>query len=121
MALADILLAAIPYRLPVHLYSYVEGVTPLSTDKVVVTALIGYLATIFSIQAVMKDRQALKLTTLFQIHNVILSSGSALLLALMLEEIIPIWYKNGLHAALCDAESWTPVRPLTIALTRHST
>jgi hypothetical protein len=108
MALADILLAAIPYRLPVHLYTYVEGVTPLSTDKVVVTALIGYLVTIFSIQAIMKPRQALKLTTLFQIHNVILSSGSALLLALMLEEIVPIWYKNGLHSALCDAESWTP-------------
>lgn len=119
MALADILLAAIPYRLPVHLYTYVEGVTPLSTDKVVVTALIGYLVTIFSIQAIMKPRQALRLTTLFQIHNVILSSGSALLLALMLEEIVPIWYKNGLHSALCDAESWTPVRLFTVPLTRR--
>ncbi|KAF8973923.1 elongase [Flammula alnicola] len=107
-SLAGFLLAKIPYRLPTHLYTYVEGVTPLSTDKAVITALISYLVTIFSIQAFMTNRQPLKLTTLFQIHNVILSSGSALLLALMLEEILPMWWNRGIHSALCAAESWTP-------------
>ncbi len=107
--LADLLLANIPYRLPTHLYTYVVGATPLSTDKAVVSALVTYLVTIFSIQAFMKNRQPFKLTGLFQIHNVFLSSGSALLLALMLEEILPIWWKHGLHNALCAERSWTPV------------
>jgi hypothetical protein len=108
--LADLILAVVPYRLPVHLYTYVPGVSPLSTDKTVLTALASYLAIIFGIQAFQKNRQPLKLTTLFQAHNVILSSGSALLLALMLEEILPIGYQRGLHGVLCDAEAWTPVR-----------
>ncbi|TFK41157.1 fatty acid elongase [Crucibulum laeve] len=107
-SLADFLLAAIPYRLPRHLYSYVEGVTPLSTTTSVTTALVSYLAVVFGVQAVMKNQQPHKLTTLFQIHNVILSSGSFLLLALMLEEIVPIMWKNGLHYALCADDAWTP-------------
>ncbi|KAF5314067.1 hypothetical protein D9611_006810 [Ephemerocybe angulata] len=106
--LADLILATVPYRLPLHLYTYVPGTSPLSTDTVVGVALVSYLATIFGIQALMKNQQPRKLTALFQIHNVILSSGSLLLLALMLEEIVPIMYKQGLHAALCDASSWTP-------------
>ncbi|EAU93111.2 fatty acid elongase [Coprinopsis cinerea okayama7 len=106
--LADLILSAVPYRLPEHYYVYTPGVTPLSTDAVVVAALVTYLATIFGIQAVMKNQQPLKLTTLFQIHNVILSSGSLLLLVLMLEEIIPIWWNNGFHYALCHENAWTP-------------
>jgi len=109
VSLSAFLLDKIPYRLPPHLYSYVQGKTPLSTDKEVVTTLISYLVIIFSIQAFMKDRQPLKLTTLFQIHNVFLTVGSLLLLVLMLEEILPnIWY-NGFHHALCAEQSWTPV------------
>jgi fatty acid elongase 3 len=112
VSLADLLLAYIPYRLPTHLYSYVSEVTPLSTDKAVLSALATYLVTIFSIQAFMKSRQPLKLTTLFQIHNVILSSGSALLLALMLEEILPVVWNRGLYHAICAAEAWSPVSVL---------
>jgi fatty acid elongase 3 len=110
LSLAGSLLDMIPFRLPIHLYTYVEGVTPLSTDKAVLSALGSYLVIIFSIQAFMKNRQPFKLTALFQTHNVILSSGSLLLLFLMLEEILPMLWNNGLHSALCDESSWTPVR-----------
>jgi hypothetical protein len=106
-SLAGFLLDKIPFRLPVHLYSYVEGTTPLSTDKAVVSALISYLVIIFSIQAFMKTQQPLKLTGLFQIHNVFLSSGSLLLLVLMLEEILPMIWNHGLHYALCGDQAWT--------------
>ncbi|KAH6917383.1 fatty acid elongase [Coprinopsis sp. MPI-PUGE-AT-0042] len=106
--LADLILASVPYRLPYQLHNYVQGSTPMSTDKTVVAGIASYLAIIFGIQAVMKNQQPLKLTFLFQIHNVILSSGSLLLLALMLEEILPIAWKHGIHYALCDANSWTP-------------
>ncbi|PPQ69639.1 hypothetical protein CVT26_001515 [Gymnopilus dilepis] len=107
-SLASFLLDKIPFRLPPHLYSYVEGVTPLSTNRAVLTALATYLVIIFSIKAVMKNQQPLKLTGLFQLHNVILSSGSLLLLVLMLEEILPIMWKHGLHYALCSEQAWTP-------------
>jgi fatty acid elongase 3 len=107
--LADFLLSWIPFRLPHYLTSYVVGQTPLSTTPVVVTTLAGYLAVIFGIQAFMTNRQPYKLTTLFQIHNVILSSGSALLLVLMLEEIWPQFWSLGPHNAFCSVEAWTPV------------
>ena len=108
--LADIILKHVPLpQLPYHLSHYVRGATPLSTQPVVIGVLAGYLATIFGIREIMKTRQPQKLTFLFQVHNVILSSGSALLLALMLEEILPIYWRHGLFYALCDANAWTEV------------
>ncbi|KIY71621.1 GNS1/SUR4 membrane protein, partial [Cylindrobasidium torrendii FP15055 ss-10] len=106
--LADLLETVIPFKLPTHLSSYVHGTTPLSTTPVVLATLSGYLITIFGIQEVMKNRAPQKLNTLFQIHNVILSSGSLLLLVLMLEEILPIMWKEGIFTGICGAKAWTP-------------
>ncbi len=108
--LADFILkhAPIPH-IPYHLTHYVRGATPLSTQPVVLSVLAGYLATIFGIREIMKTRQPQKLTFLFQVHNTVLSSGSALLLVLMLEEIIPIYWRHGVFGALCGAEAWTEV------------
>lgn len=108
-SLADTLLSLSSYRLPTHLQTYVKGATPLSTDKAVYGALVSYLVIIFSIQAIQKNGHPYKLTTLFQIHNVILSAGSALLLVLMLEEILPIFWKHGIFYAVCSESAWTSV------------
>ena len=105
--LADLLATYSPVSLPYHLTHYVKGQTPLSTTPVVVSTLAGYLAVIFGIQALMRDRQPLKLQFLFQVHNVILSAGSLLLLVLMLEEIIPIGLKSGPFEMICGQEAWT--------------
>ncbi|TFK77099.1 GNS1/SUR4 membrane protein [Pluteus cervinus] len=106
--LADVLASYVPISLPTHITSFIPGVTPLSTTPLVLSALASYLAVIFGVQAVMKNQQPLKLTLLFQIHNVFLSSGSLLLLVLMLEEILPIvWHRGFLHA-ICAKEAWTP-------------
>ncbi|KAG6899503.1 hypothetical protein C0993_009678 [Termitomyces sp. T159_Od127] len=105
--LADFLLAFVPFSLPRHLTSYVPGKTPLSTTPAVLAALTTYLAVIFGIKALMKNQPAYKLNTLFQAHNVILSSGSLLLLILMLEEVIPIIWNDGLFKSICAASSWT--------------
>lgn len=105
--LADFLVARIPVSLPPHLTSYVKGETPFSTTSGVVATLFSYLAVIFIVQALMKNQQPHKLTPLFQAHNVILSSGSLLLLVLMLEEILPILWKEGFHYAICAEEAWT--------------
>lgn len=106
--LADFLLAYVPISLPTHLTTYVPGETPLSTTPAVLGTLTAYLAVIFGIKAFMKNKQPHKLTPLFQTHNVILSSGSLLLLLLMLEEIVPILWNQGVFNALCAEESWTP-------------
>ncbi|KAF9031189.1 fatty acid elongase [Panaeolus papilionaceus] len=108
-SLADFLLELSPYRLPTHLQAWVRGESPLSTNQVVISALVTYLVTIFSIQWFMKDKKALKLTTLFRIHNATLSSGSALLLALMLEDIGPKIWNRGFYYGLCSENSLTAV------------
>jgi fatty acid elongase 3 len=119
--LADFLVARLPVSLPHYLTSYVKGETPLSTTSGVLATLFSYLAVIFSVQALMKNQQPHKLTPLFQTHNVILSSGSLLLLVLMLEEILPILWKEGFHYAICAEEAWTAVGPSFFALSSIST
>jgi fatty acid elongase 3 len=118
--LADFLLKYLPIpHIPYHYTHYVRGATPLSTQPVVLSILAGYLATIFGIREIMKTRQPQKLTFLFQVHNVILSSGSALLLALMLEEILPIYWRHGLFYAMCDVGAWTEVGALSSIILTH--
>ncbi|KAF9517933.1 hypothetical protein BS47DRAFT_1338808 [Hydnum rufescens UP504] len=67
-----------------------------------------YLTTIFSIRALMKNHAPFKLTFFFQAHNLILTAGSGLLLALIAEEIVPIWWQHGFFDAICNSRSWTP-------------
>lgn len=108
--LADTILANVPLpTVPPHLTKYIIGETPLSTWPSVCTALVSYLAIVFGTREVMKGREPQKLNTLFRIHNAFLSSGSLLLLVLMMEEVIPIIYRDGLYAAGCAYSSWTPV------------
>lgn len=109
MSLADFIQQTVPLPLPHYLTHYVAGQTPISTSKAVATALVSYLAIIFGLQEFMKTREPLKLNTLFRLHNAILSLGSALLLACMAEEVIPIIWRTGLFAAACSVKSWTPV------------
>ncbi|KZV77174.1 GNS1/SUR4 membrane protein [Peniophora sp. CONT] len=106
--LADAILTHVP--LPELKYEHthwVRGATPLSTQPVVVAALVTYLVTIFGIQEIMKNRKPLKLQIPFMIHNVYLTTGSGLLLLLMLEEILPKLWNHGVFYALCNSNSWT--------------
>ncbi|KAF9241381.1 GNS1/SUR4 membrane protein [Melanogaster broomeanus] len=106
--LADFLLSVLPADvLPKYLTQYVPGVTPLSTWPVVSTALVSYLAIVFGIREIMKDRPPQKLNTLFRFHNAFLSLGSALLLALMAEEVASLWLKFGTYDTMCNEASWT--------------
>ena len=108
---ADFILANIPLpTLPYYLTHYVPEQTPLSTVSSVVKALAAYLVIIFSTQAFMRSRSALKLQFLFQAHNLILTVGSGVLLVLMLEEVVQLFFKGTLFEAICSSKSWTPVR-----------
>ncbi|KAG2150012.1 GNS1/SUR4 membrane protein [Suillus cothurnatus] len=106
--LADFLLTVVPKdSIPVYLKTYIPGETPLSTWPVVTTALASYLAIIFGIREIMKDRSPQRLNTLFRIHNVFLSVGSLILLVLMMEEVGSIWLTNTTYGTMCDETSWT--------------
>jgi len=113
MRLADLILTYSPVPLsavPNYLTSWQPGITPLSTTPVVLSIMAAYLTTIFTIQHFLRDTQPYVLLTWFRAHNITLSLGSALLLALMLEEILPILSQHGLRYAICDSAAWTPVR-----------
>lgn len=106
--LADFILAHVPLpSVPYYLTSYVNGKTPFSTLQEVVPALVAYLVIIFGTQWFMKDKPAYKLQVPFQIHNIFLSSGSLLLMSLILEEVVPMVWKNGLFWGMCSDDMWT--------------
>jgi fatty acid elongase 3 len=113
MKLADLILTYSPIPLsavPNYLTSWQPGITPISTTPVVLTIMAAYLTTIFTIQHLLHDKQPYVLLTWFRAHNIVLSLGSALLFALMLEEIVPIVSRHGIRYAICDKAAWTPVR-----------
>ncbi|KAM5536196.1 hypothetical protein V8D89_010095 [Ganoderma adspersum] len=108
--LADFLLATLPLKslgVPYEWTHYVPGKTPMSTPLEVFPALVVYLVIIFGIQAWMKNRPPLKLQFLFRLHNAFLTSGSFLLVALMMEEVLPLVYKNGVFWGLCNVKMWS--------------
>ncbi|KAG9308668.1 GNS1/SUR4 family-domain-containing protein [Chiua virens] len=72
--------------LPPFLTSWIPGKTPVSTWPAASAVILSYLATVFVLQEIMKDRSALRLRTPFRIHNALLSIASLVLLALMVEE-----------------------------------
>ncbi|ODN83978.1 hypothetical protein, variant [Cryptococcus amylolentus CBS 6039] len=101
--------AALNLPNPPHwLTTWVPGESPLSTQKAVVAAIGTYLLIIFGGREIMKNRPAFKLQIPFQIHNVYLTLGSGLLLALMLEEIIPMYLRHGFFFAICNGQAFTP-------------
>ncbi|PVF93495.1 putative FEN1-fatty acid elongase [Serendipita vermifera] len=107
--LADLILTYVPLpAVPSHFTTWQPGKTPLSTTPVVLSVMAGYLTTIFTIQHLLRDKPAYVLNTLFRAHNIILSVGSGVLLALMVEEIGPIWWKHGFRYAICSTNAWTP-------------
>jgi fatty acid elongase 3 len=105
---ADFILTHVPLpSVPYYLSSYVPGETPLSTWSSVATALVSYLAIVFGTREIMRSRPPQKLNALFRAHNVFLSAGSLILLVLMMEEVLPMIWNQGIFTAMCAAPSWT--------------
>lgn len=94
-------------------FEFQPRVTPMSTMKQTAIMIGTYYVVIFGGRELMRNRPAFKLNGPFMIHNFYLTSISAILLALFLEELVPTVYNNGVFYAICDSNGgWTP--PLVI-------
>lgn len=123
-------MAPIVPHLPQSVMQWELGKTPLSDINVVVAAMITYLVTIFSLRAYIRSLKAQRnggspaatpekgkrepplipssyIKYPFLVHNIALSVGSGWLLALMLEEILPIVWRNGPYYSICSPGAWT--------------
>ncbi|CAI5757178.1 unnamed protein product [Candida verbasci] len=90
-------------------FQFIQGYTPLSTFKPVALAITIYYIIIFGGDFIFKklNLKPFVLNGLFQIHNLLLTTLSLTLLTLMIEQLIPIIYYNGLFYAICDSKAWT--------------
>ncbi|KAL0080104.1 GNS1/SUR4 family-domain-containing protein [Phycomyces blakesleeanus] len=92
---------------PASTFRYTAGTTPLSTVNEVVASCITYFIVIFGGRYLMTNMPAFKLQFFFQVHNLLLTLVSGAILLLMVEQIFPILYRQGLLNAICSADSWT--------------
>lgn len=88
-------------------FAFVPGKTFMSTYTEVVGAIIAYYVVIFSGREFMRSRSALKLNSWFQLHNIGLTILSAVLWALLFEQIFPIIVRRGVFYSICSAGAWT--------------
>ncbi|CAG8642513.1 6704_t:CDS:2 [Cetraspora pellucida] len=88
-------------------FAFVEGVTPLSTLTQVIISCITYLAVIFGGQLLLANSPVIKLNSIFQIHNLLLTVISGTLLILFIEQLFPIYWRNGLYHSICSNDGWT--------------
>ncbi|KAF9091843.1 hypothetical protein BGX23_004833 [Mortierella sp. AD031] len=88
-------------------FVFQEGVTPLSTQYEVAMWTVTYFIVIFGGREIMKNQEAFKLKTLFILHNFLLTIASGALLALFIENLVPILARYGLFYAICDSSTWT--------------
>jgi fatty acid elongase 2 len=90
-------------------FHFVAGEYPLTTLPPVVAAIATYYLVIFGGDYLFKKFQIkpFVLNGLFQIHNLVLTTLSLTLLVLMLEQLLPIIWYDGLYFAICNEKSWT--------------
>ena len=98
---------------PADDFRFRAGSTPMSTLRETSIFIVVYYIIIFGGRSLMRNREPFKLKTLFLIHNFYLTSISAILLALFIEELLPTVVRKGIFYAICDGNGgWT--RPLVV-------
>ncbi|KAF1991197.1 GNS1/SUR4 membrane protein [Aulographum hederae CBS 113979] len=89
-------------------FRFEQGVMPMSTLGVTVTMLVSYYIIIFGGREVMRKREALQLSFLFKVHNLLLTFISGSLLGLFVEQLLPMVVNKGVFYGICDVEGgWT--------------
>ncbi|CAG8667409.1 10913_t:CDS:2 [Acaulospora morrowiae] len=88
-------------------FRFIQGVTPLSTLPEVLIGCVTYLSLIFGGQLLLANAPVIKAKFLFQVHNLLLTIFSATLLVLFVEQLLPIYWRNGIFYAVCSRDAWT--------------
>ncbi|KAG7191877.1 Elongation of fatty acids protein [Scheffersomyces spartinae] len=93
-------------------FEFINGKTFLANGYHAIGIIVVYYIVIFGGRTLMNKLKinALKLNFLFQLHNIVLTLISLVLLLLIIEQIVPILYYHGLFYAICDAGAFS--RPL---------
>ncbi|CCH63120.1 hypothetical protein TBLA_0J01230 [Henningerozyma blattae CBS 6284] len=94
-------------RLVPHEFEFIPGKLPLSELPQVSLAILSYYIIIFGGRFLLRNTKPLKLHGICQLHNLILTIGSFILLALMTEQLIPMIAVNGFYYAICNIGAWT--------------
>ncbi|KXS17732.1 GNS1/SUR4 membrane protein, partial [Gonapodya prolifera JEL478] len=87
-------------------FTFTAGQTFLSSDAQVAAGIVTYLSLVFGGKYLMSQREPYKLKTLFFWHNIILVAVSAVLLLLMLEVIVPMFWHHGFFWSICDSRAY---------------
>lgn len=89
-------------------FRFEYGTTPLGTFESVAPFIVAYYAIIFGGREIMKNFEPFKLKFLFQVHNLMLTLISGILLVLFMEELIPTVLRHGIFYGICAREGgWT--------------
>lgn len=94
-------------------FRYVPGSTPMATATSCFAALVSYYAIMFGGRELMRHREPFVLKKAFIAHNFLMSSISAVLLVLFVEQLWGTLWRRGLFYAICDHDGgWT--QPLLV-------
>ncbi|KAK9453736.1 GNS1/SUR4 family-domain-containing protein [Dipodascopsis uninucleata] len=97
-------------------FIFIQGAYPLSTIVPVIVTITGYYVIILGGRKIMEPYSPFKLTAIYRLHNLLLTSLSFLLLVLFIEQLFPIIYRHGVFYAICNEGSWTqPIATLYYA------
>ena len=89
-------------------FQFIPGATPMSTIKETAFMLGSYYIIVFGGRELMKKREPFKFNLIFKAHNLFLTTLSAGLLALFIEQLLPTVTRKGIFFAICDADGgWT--------------
>jgi len=86
-------------------FEFVPGKTPLSTFNTVWYALAFYLLTIVVLTRLMSNREPIKLRAVVSVHNILLTSYSAISFVMLLRYLLPEWKTKGGNVLLCDPKN----------------
>jgi GNS1/SUR4 family len=92
---------------PATEFEFKQGTTPMSTLKHTLIAIATYYVIIFGGREIMRSRPALKLNSIFIVHNFYLTAISGGLLLLFAQQLIPALWRNGLYDGICGKTGWS--------------